>query len=156
MKAFLCFHAPVNLVNVVNPEIYASFCSRFFLLDFFLFFHSIRLFLNTAENPVAQIPEYSKQLPHFPMFDVLHGIGTACTFMAKTSDYGLTQVILENHAGAYVFSTRGRSLPRHPPLHHLRLYQPSRKAAAFFPYRDKPEASFPRRRPDIVQENGIS
>ena len=65
------------------------------------------------------------------MFDVLYGIRTACTFMAKTSNHGLTQVILENNAGAYVFGTRGRSLPRHPPLHHLRLYQPSRKAAAF-------------------------
>lgn len=148
--------APVNLVNVVNPEIYASFCLRNFSLDFFLFFHSVRRFLNTAKIPSIQIPKNSKQLPHSPMFDVLQGIRAASTFMAKTLNHGLTQVILENHAGAYVFSTRGGSLPRHPPLHHLRLYQPSWKAAAFFPHRDKPEAPFPRRRPDIVQEDGIS
>lgn len=90
------------------------------------------------------------------MFDVLYGIRTACTFMAKTSNHGLTQVILENNAGAYVFGTRGRSLPRHPPLHHLRLYQPSRKAAAFFPHGGQPEATLPRQRPDTVQEDRIS
>ena len=76
--------------------------------------------------------------------------------MAKTSNHGLTQVILENNAGAYVFGTRGRSLPRHPPLHHLRLYQPSRKAAAFFPHGGQPEATLPRQRPDTVQEDRIS
>ena len=37
--------APVNLVNAVNPEIYASFCSRNFSLDFFpLFSFSPSLF----------------------------------------------------------------------------------------------------------------
>lgn len=90
------------------------------------------------------------------MFDVLYGIRTACTFMAKTSDYGLTQVILENHAGAYVLSTRGRSLPRHPPLHHLRLYQPSRKTAAIFPHGGQPEATLSWQRLDAVQEDRIS
>lgn len=93
--------APVNLVNAVNPEIYASFCSRNFSLDFFLFFHSVRRFLNTAEIPVAQNPEYSKQLPHSPMFDVLQGIRAASTFMAKTSNHGLTQVIYLLLRGKY-------------------------------------------------------
>lgn len=102
-----------------------------FFACFSLCFHSVRRFLGTVEIPVTQIPEYSKQLLHSPMFDVLQGIRTACTFMSKTLNHGLTQVILENHAGAYIFSTRGRTLPRHSPLHHLCLYKHPDKPLPF-------------------------
>ena len=38
MKAFLRYHAPVNLVNAVNPEIHAPFCLRKNLCLFFPLF----------------------------------------------------------------------------------------------------------------------
>jgi len=81
-----------------------SVCEKF-SARFICHFHLISRFLNMMRIAGTQNPEYSKQLPHSPMFDVLQGIRTACTFMAKTSNHGLTQVIFENHAGAYIFST---------------------------------------------------
>lgn len=69
----------------------------------------------------------------------------------KVLGHGLMQVVWRDYARRNILGARSRTLPWCTPLHHIRLYQPPRKAATLQQGGRQREASLPRQRSDVIQ-----